>query len=329
MAKNFGNSAMAKRIEQVKQTSAEKAQVIVIKMIKNDDLLDYSKNREDITNTIDLENSILEIGFSDPLEVTDFGASDGKYIIVSGHRRRSAGVKCGMNLFPCIVRSFSSEAQVENYVLLSNSQRDSEKDPLLFCARYKMHEEYLKNINFDGKMRDEIAKRLGISIAQADRYNTMNKVILQVWDMVRQEKVGMSSVLPLASHTEAEQLEIYKLMCDALDNNILLTRETVKNIVDGYRHHKTENTHKPTPKEKIKNSAGIKKEIKKFNKQLNSEYEFETINDAEETISDMANTVSAIVDKMYSISKEYKLDDVFKDMIQAMQSKVENIGEIK
>ena len=190
-----------------------------------------------------------------------------------------------------------------------------------------MHEEYLKNINFDGKVRDEIAKRLGISIAQADRYNTMNKVILQVWDMVRQEKVGMSSVLPLASHTEAEQLEIYKLMCDALDNNILLTRENVKNIVDNYRHHKTENTHKPVPKEKIKNS--ICKEIKKFNKHLSSKYEFDNVNDAEQTISDMADTVSAIVDKMYSISKEYKLDDVFKDMIQAMQSKIENIGEIK
>ena len=67
MAKNFGTSAMAKRIEQVKQTSAEKAQVIVIKMIKNDDLLDYPKNHEDITNTIDLEKSISEIGFSDPL----------------------------------------------------------------------------------------------------------------------------------------------------------------------------------------------------------------------------------------------------------------------
>ena len=88
-------------------------------------------------------------------------------------------------------------------------------------------------------------------------------------------------------------------------------------------------TNKYKPKDKIKNSLYIKKEIKKFNKQLNSEYEFETINDAEETISDMADIVSAIVDKMYSISKEYKLDSVFKDMIQAMQSKVENIGEIK
>lgn len=43
----------------------------------------------------------------------------------------------------------------------------------------------------------------------------------------------------------------------------------------------------------------------------------------------MADTVLAIVDKMYSISKEYKLDDLFKDTIYLMQSKVENIGEIK
>lgn len=238
MAKNFGNAGSAKSFENVAKTSAEKAQVIVVKMIPNERLVDYPKNHEDVLDTGDLENSIKELGFTDPIEVTSFGMEDGDYMIVSGHRRRSAGVKCGMDLFPCIVKHFEDETAVNNYVLLANSQRDSAKDPLLFCKRYKMHEEYLKQAGFIGKPREEIAKRLGISIPQADRYNAMNKVIMPVWDMVRDEIVGMSSVLPMASHTPEEQKEIYDIMVAARRAEVTLTRDVVKKIVEGYRNGK-------------------------------------------------------------------------------------------
>ena len=238
MAKNFGSAGSAKTIKDVAKASAEKAQVLVVKMINNSNLHDYPNNREDVQDTADLEKSIAQLGFTDPIEVTSFGQNDGEYMIVSGHRRRTAGVKCGLSVFPCIVKSFDSDAEVENYVLLANSQRDSAKDPLLFCKRYKMHEEYLKSINFSGSLREEVANRLGISVAQADRYNAMNKIILPVWDMVRDEAVGMSSVFPMASHSETEQLEIYNIMEEALSAGETLTRETVKAIIDGYRNGK-------------------------------------------------------------------------------------------
>lgn len=121
---------------------------------------------------------------------------------------------------------------------LQTVRETAQKDPLLFCKRYKMHEEYLKEAGFKGKMRDEIAKRLGISTPQADRYNTMNKIILPVWDMVRDEIVGMSSVLPMASHSEEEQAEIYNIMQEALKKGVTLTRDTVKMIVEKYREGK-------------------------------------------------------------------------------------------
>lgn len=238
MAKNFANAGSAKTIKEVEKASAQKAQVLVVKMISNSNLIDYPHNGEDVKDTADLENSIKELGFTDPIEVTAYGQSEGNYMIVSGHRRRTAGVKCGLDVFPCIVKSFNSESEVANYVLLANSQRDSAKDPLLFCKRYKMHEEYLKSANFNGNVREEIAKRLGISVQQADRYNAMNRIILPVWDMVRNEKVGMSSVIPLASHNEQEQGEIFAVMKEALQNKNTLTRDDVKNIVDGYRKDK-------------------------------------------------------------------------------------------
>ena len=240
MAKNFGKAGSAKTINDVAKASAIKAQVVVLKNIADENLVDYEHNNEDVSDLADLVQSMTENGFTDPLEVTDFGMEVGKFTIVSGHRRRMAGRKMGYERFPCIVRNFNNEIEVKNYVLFANSQRDSSKDPLLFCKRYKMHEEYLKEAGFEGKIREEIAKRLGISVAQADRYNTMNKIILPVWGMIRKEIVGMSSVLPMASHTVKEQEEIYVIMQEALKNDTLLTRDTVKLIIENYRNGKKE-----------------------------------------------------------------------------------------
>lgn len=79
---------------------------------------------------------------------------------------------------------------------------------------------------------------MGLSVQQADRYNTMNKIILPVWDMVRAETVGMSSVQPMASHSEEEQKEIFVIMEEALKKGVTLTRDTMKTLIDGYREGK-------------------------------------------------------------------------------------------
>ena len=147
MAKNFGKAGSMKQINAVAKASGEKANIVQVKLIADENLFDFEKNGEDITHTEDLEVSMQENGFTDPIEVTDFGMENGKYTIVSGHRRRMAGRKVGIETFPCIVRKFNSEVDLHNAVLLANSQRDSSKDPLLFCNRYKMHEEYLKEKN--------------------------------------------------------------------------------------------------------------------------------------------------------------------------------------
>lgn len=238
MAKNFQNAGSVKVFSEVAKVEKEKAQVISILNIRSEDLIDNPRNGEDISYTEDLEESIAQIGFTDPLEVTDFEMDPGKYMILAGHRRRMAGTKMGIDVFPCIVRHFKNRDEVQNYTLMSNSQRDSAKDPFLFSKRYKMHEQYLKDIGFKGSKREEIAKRLGLSIQQADRYNTMNKIILPVWDMVRAEIVGMSSVQPMATYSPDEQEEIVRMMQEALNVGKTLTRDRMKEIVSGYKNGK-------------------------------------------------------------------------------------------
>lgn len=236
----FDKSKAVNDIKKVAQVSNEQANLITIKYYNDSDLLDYPRNNEDIDNTEDIEVSIKEQGFTDPIEITSFGAEEGKYYIVSGHRRRMAGRKSGLKKFPCILRSFNSDTEVYNYVLHSNAQRDSAKDPLLFAKRYKMHEEYLTEIGFKGSFREEIAKRLGLKTAQADRYNQMNKVILPIWDMVREGTVGMSSVTDsgLYTHDATEQTEILQIMQECINKDNELTRPTLKKIVNAYRDGK-------------------------------------------------------------------------------------------
>ena len=96
-------------IKNVAKKSDEKSQILSLKIIDNENLIDYPRNNEDVTQTEDIQIAIRENGFSDPIEVTDYGMEPDKYMIVSGHRRRCAGVKEGMTKFPCIIRHFENE----------------------------------------------------------------------------------------------------------------------------------------------------------------------------------------------------------------------------
>ena len=234
MGKNFRNSNSAKTFDVVGKASAEKSQIMMIHMIDNENLIDNPKNGEDVSYTLDLEDSMGQIGFSDPMEITSWGMPTGKYMILSGHRRRKAGVNFGFTVFPCIIRTFKDGNDIQNYTLLSNNQRDSAKDPFLFTKRYKLHEQYLIENDFKGSKREEIAKRLGLSVQQADRYNMFNKIILPVWDLVRSELIGMSSVQGMAKYEMDEQMEILLIMQEVMELGKLLTRDTMKLIIDGY-----------------------------------------------------------------------------------------------
>lgn len=250
MAKLDGlNKLNGAAVAEVLAKDRSRAKVVTVRMIDDSKLLDYPNNNEDVSYTADIEQSIEELGFTDPIEVTPSGQPDGFFMILSGHRRRRAGRNKGIKEFPCLVREFKEksggdgtqtvEQQIQNAVLMANSHRDSGKgDPLLLVNRYKMHEAYLRDSGYKGSIREAVAKRLGLSVQQADRYSQMGKVIPAVWDMVRAETVGMSSVIPMASHNPNEQEVIYGIMQDALADGVELTRSTVKRIITEYRNGK-------------------------------------------------------------------------------------------
>ena len=239
MSKKFNKVGLSNTFTEVGKKDAAKAKVITVQNIEENQLFDYPNNNEDITNTIDLVYSMKANGFTGPIEVTDFGMPEGKYMIVSGHRRRNAARELGIKIIPCIVKTFTNADDVDNYVLLANSHRDTSKDPLLMFRRYKMHESYLNNSGFDGNVRTEIAMRLGLSEAQADRWHNMGKIIEPVIDMYQKDEVGMSSIQPLAALDINEQAVVHDMMLDCKNAGNELTRPTIRWIVDGFKEGKT------------------------------------------------------------------------------------------
>lgn len=233
--KNFGKSNTSRAFKEVGKEYAEKGNVITLINISTENLVDHPDNGEDITRTSDLEASISELGFIDPIEVTTLGVDEGKYMIVSGRRRRAAGVKVGITTFPCLLRNFETSTQVEKYILFANQHRDSDSDPLLLARRYKMHKAQLESEGFKGSKRNEIARRMNLSAAQADRYEALNNIIEPVWVMISEGKIGVSSVQKMASHNMHEQTEMYDMLNECLEAGYKLTREKTDSIIEMYR----------------------------------------------------------------------------------------------
>lgn len=73
MAKNFHKAGSTNTFGAVAKAEQEKAQVIALQNINTENLVDNPDNGEDITMTSDLEESMKQNGFTDPMEVTDFG----------------------------------------------------------------------------------------------------------------------------------------------------------------------------------------------------------------------------------------------------------------
>ena len=238
MAKDFNKANSSKVFDEVAKKSDVLSQSVPSKMINETDLIDHPRNGEDVSNTADLEKSMLELGFTDPIEVTSYGVPDGKYMILSGHRRRRAAKKLGIVLIPCIIKRFDNDFDVYNYVLLSNNHRDSSRDPVLLLKRTVNAMAFLRDSGFKGSIREEIAARLGVSVNHADRYMAYDKIIKPVWELISEGSVAISSLVPLSKHSECEQGDIYNILMEGIEAGIDLTRTVCSQVIKGYRDGK-------------------------------------------------------------------------------------------
>ena len=195
------------------ETKQEK--VLFVPLSTIDDFPDHPFQVKEDEEMQKLMTSIQIEGVLSPLIVRQ--KENGRYELISGHRRKYACQSLNLEQVPVIVRDFSREEAVIAMVD-SNLQRErilpSEK-----AYAYRMKMEAMKHQgqrtdltcapmehkSVGEKTRDVIAAELGESREQVRRYIRLTYLIPELLEMVDREKIAFRPAVELSYLTEEEQ----------------------------------------------------------------------------------------------------------------------------
>ncbi len=170
-----------------------------------------------------LVESVKERGLITPITLRP--KEDGRYEIVSGHRRKKACEIAGLSVVKADVREMSRD---EAIILMveSNLQRStilpSEK-----AFSYKMRLEALKRMpgrpsknscpvgtNFGERSNQQVADEVGDSARQVARYIRLTELIPDLLDLVDENQIALRPAVELSYLTKDEQRMVYEQILD-------------------------------------------------------------------------------------------------------------------
>ena len=202
---------MSENFEEVKR---EKVRVVPLKYV--DDFPDHPFRVHDDDSMADLVHSIEMNGVMNP--VIARRKEDGCYELISGHRRKFACEKLGLELIPIIVRKLSRDDAIIAMVD-SNLHREhilpSEK-----AKAYKMKMDAMRRkagrpskensspLGTHFRTDEIIAQETGESRNQIQRYIRLNELTPKLLDLVDEGKIGFRPAVELSYLTEEEQQDL-------------------------------------------------------------------------------------------------------------------------
>lgn len=189
-----------------------------VQQIRIDQLRGFKDHPFQVKDNEELQalcDSIREYGVLSPLLARP--TEDG-YEIISGHRRKAAALRLGLDKLPVLVRDMTDDEAV---ILMvdSNLQREnllpSEK-----AFAYKMKLEAMKHqgkaasSQLGTKLRsDEIlASQTNESRMQIQRYIRLTYLAKPILDLVDQQRIAFSPAVELSYLTRQEQAELWDIM---------------------------------------------------------------------------------------------------------------------
>lgn len=197
-----------------KDRTPERVQVVPLNQI--DDFPDHPFLVKDDDSMDQLVHSIEMNGVLNPVIARQ--KEDGRFELISGHRRKHACVKLGVEQIPVIVRELSrDEAVIE--MVDSNLQREhilpSEK-----AKAYKMKMDAMKrqgkrtdltSVPVAQKLkttREIVAEESGESPDQVRRYVRLNELTPELLEFVDEGKIGMRPAVELSYLQEEEMRDL-------------------------------------------------------------------------------------------------------------------------
>ena len=201
---------MSENFEEVKR---EKVRVVPLKYV--DDFPDHPFRVHDDESMADLVHSIEMNGVMNP--VIARRKEDGRYELISGHRRKFACEKLGLELIPIIVRELSRDDAI-----IAMVDSNLHREHILPSEKAKAYKMKMDAMNRQGKRTDltscplgrklnsanEIAEQSAESERQIYRYIRLNELAPKLLDLVDAGKIGFRPAVELSYLTEEEQQDL-------------------------------------------------------------------------------------------------------------------------
>lgn len=256
------------------QRDSEKHDKVIDISIK--DISDFPEHPFKVVNNDemkDLSNSIKDVGVLVPAIVRK--TSDGKYEMISGHRRKMASQLAGKETIPCIVKKLTDD-EATLIMVDSNLQRE-EILPSEKAFAYKLK---LEALTHQGKRTDLTSRPLGEKLGSAEkigadigdserqvhRYIRLTELIPELLQMIDEKVIAFRPAVELSYLTEEEQYTLldtiqYSDCTPSLAQAIHLKKLSQENGLTTEKIESMMEQEKPNQTPKVKISGNRLKEL--------------------------------------------------------------------
>ena len=173
----------------------------------------------------ELVESIINNGILSPVIVRN--KADGRYELISGHRRRHAAKRAGYTQLPAIIKNYDDE---EATVLMvdANIQREeilpSERAKSLKMKMDALAMQKAKGKKFGDKKRELVGADAGLSGRQVQRYLCLNNLCPEILDMIDDKKMQMMVGVEISSLRNEVQQWVYNYISLGVPINLDLVK---------------------------------------------------------------------------------------------------------
>ena len=186
-------------------------------IIKLDDLVPFKDHPYKVLDNADMDElvkSIKDVGKINPIIVRPLEGADGKYEIISGHRRVHAAKKLGLKKVQCTVR-YIDRATATLLMVESNSQR-TELLPSEKAFAYRMRTEALSRqsksagplVPQNGRTTEAVGAENGESYKTVQRYIRLTYLVPELLDFVDKGKIKLRPAVETSYLPEEVQRDI-------------------------------------------------------------------------------------------------------------------------
>lgn len=189
--------------------AGERPELIIptIAMIELDKVDANPQNKEvfSMSDIDHLADIIAKEGYSTPIEVV---RKDGRYEIISGHRRVEAMKRLGYTVIPAIFLDEKDEDK-KTRRLISSNIATRQLTPLDMARAISLYRQVLSNEGYKGNTRKEIARYFGISEISVYRHECLLKLIPQLQEFANRPLFPYSCMQKVSTMGTEDQKKVY------------------------------------------------------------------------------------------------------------------------